>query len=108
MRALQPGEQLHEVAVTQRRHQVPGVLLDQPPELHLLLPRQPAQLTAVGAELRGTPLHEGEHLEHPVVHHAGQPLALGRGGGGTLGAIPLPGHLLEQPGQEADDRAARR
>ena len=41
--ALQTGEQLHEVLITQRGH-LPGVLLDQAAQAYLLLAGQPAEL----------------------------------------------------------------
>ena len=62
-----------------------GVLRpDQGAQRRLLLPGQPAQLGGVAADLGPAPLHQREHLQHAVVHDAGQPGPLGGGRGGAL------------------------
>ena len=82
------------------------LLADQRPQGALLLPGQPAELGAVAAELAAPPLHQGEHLEHAVVHGAGEPGPLGGRDLAAARLVALVLHQLQRLREEAHDQAA--
>ncbi len=59
-----------------------------------------------GPELRPASLDQREHLQHPVVHRARQPGALGRGRRGPLGDRRPRRRPQQRVDHQADDRAA--
>ncbi len=88
-----------------RRFGDPGrVALHERPQRDLLLPRQPAELRHLAAQLEAAALHQGQHLEHAVVHDAGEPGPLLHGRGDPLGPRPRLGRLPQQRRRVADDR----
>ena len=60
----------------------------------------------LAAELGAPSLHQGEHLQHPVVHGTGQPRTLRRRGRLPLGAIALHGGPLQRLHEVADHGSA--